>query len=65
MKKLVGKYRMARYTSIIGTRISFYSRNAHLFPLNINLHLKRGIHDFHMSYVLDPAVKAANNVVVV
>ena len=28
-------------------------------------HLKRGIQDFHMSYVLVPADKAANNVVVV
>ena len=28
-------------------------------------HLKRGIRDFHMNYVLVPADKAANNVVVV
>ena len=28
-------------------------------------HLKRGIQDFHMNYVLVPADKAANNVVVV
>ena len=28
-------------------------------------HLKRGIQDFHMNYVLVPAHKAANNVVVV
>ena len=27
-------------------------------------HLKRGIQDFHMNYVLVPADKAANNVVV-
>ena len=28
-------------------------------------HLKRGLQDFHMNYVLVPAEKAANNVVVV
>ena len=28
-------------------------------------HLKRGIQDFHMNYVLVPADKTANNVVVV
>ena len=28
-------------------------------------HLKQGIQDFHMNYVLVPADKAANNVVVV
>ena len=28
-------------------------------------HLKRGIQDFHITYVLVPADKAANNVVVV
>ena len=28
-------------------------------------HLNRGIQDFHMNYVLAPADKAANNVVVV
>ena len=41
----------------------------HIFcPLNLNLlfrYLKRGIQDFHMNYVLVPADKAANNVVVV
>ena len=53
---------------IIDTRISFYSRNTHLLPPNPESsfrHLKRGIHDFHMNYVLVPADKAANNVVVV
>ena len=54
---------------IIDTRISFYSRNTHLLlpkPKSYYFrHLKRGIQDFHMNYVLVPAVKAANNVVVV
>ena len=53
---------------IIDTHISFYSRNAHLLPPKPKSsfrHLKRGIHDFHMYYVLVAADKAANNVVVV
>ena len=53
---------------IIDTRISFYSRNTHLLPPKPKSsfrHLKRGIHDFHMNYVLAPADIAANNVVVV
>ena len=53
---------------IIDTRISFYSRYTHLLPPKPKSsfpHLKRGIQDFHMSYVLVPADKAANNVVVV
>ena len=55
-------------SKIIDTRISFYSRNTHLLPPKPKSsfsHLKRGIHDFHMNYVLVPADKAANNVVVV
>ena len=53
---------------IIDTRISFYSRNTHLLPPKPKSsfrHLKRDIQDFHMNYVLVPADKAANNVVVV
>ena len=53
---------------IIDTRISFYSRNTHLLPPKPKSsfrHLKRGIQDFHMNYVLVPADEAANNVVVV
>ena len=53
---------------IMDTRISFYSRNTHLLPPKPKSsfrHLKRGIQDFHMNYVLVPADKAANNVVVV
>ena len=51
---------------IIDTRISFYSRNKHHpKPKSSFRHLKQGIKDFHMNYVLVPAEKAANNVVVV
>ena len=50
------------------TRTSFYSCNTHLVPPKPKSsfrHLKRGIQDFHMNYVLVPADKAANNVAVV
>ena len=53
---------------IIDNRISFYSCNTHLLPPKPKSsfrHLKRGIQDFHMNYVLVPADKAADNVVVV
>ena len=53
---------------MIDTRISLYSRNTHLLPPKPKssfLHLKRGIQDFHMNYVLVPEDKAANNVIVV
>ena len=53
---------------IIDTHISFYPRNKHLLtpkPTASFRHLKRGIQDFHMNYVLVPADKAANDVVVV
>ena len=44
---------------IIVTRISFYSRNTHLLPPKPKSsfrHLKRGIQDFHMNFVLVPAM---------
>ena len=50
------------------SRISFYSRNTHLLLPKLKssfCHLVRGFQDFHMEYVLVPADKAANNVVVV
>ena len=53
---------------IIDTRVSFYSRNTHTLRLKHKSsfhHLKRGNQDFHMNYVLIPANKAANNLVVV
>ena len=49
-------------------RFKGYSRNTHLLPPKPKSsfrHLKRGIQDFHMNFVLVPADKAANNVVVV
>ena len=48
---------------IIDTRLSFYSLNTHILPLNRNL--KRGIQDFYINYVLVQADKAANNVLAV
>ena len=59
-------------SKIIDTRISFYSRNTHCNthhlphkPKSSFRYLKRGFQDFHLNYVLVPADKAANNVVVV
>ena len=52
----------------VDTRISFYSCYSHLLPPKPKSsfrHLKRGIQDFHMNYVLVPADKVANNVEVV
>ena len=53
---------------IIDRRISFYSQNTKMLPRKpkISYHyLKSGIEEFHRKYVLVPADKAANNVVVV
>ena len=49
-------------------RIKFYSQNTNLLPTKPKSsfrHLKQGIQEFHRKYVLVPADKAANNVVVV
>ena len=49
-------------------RIKFYSQNTNLLPpkpKSSSRHLKQGIQEFHRKYVLVPADKAANNVVVV
>ena len=49
-------------------RIKFYSQNTNLLlpkPNSSFMHLKQGIQEFHRTYVLVPADKAANNVVVV
>ena len=46
----------------------FYSNNLDLLPHKPNLffrYLKQDIQEFHRKYVLVPADKAANNVVVV
>ena len=53
---------------IVDQRIKFYSQNTNLLPpkpKSTFRHLKQGIQDFHRKYVLVPADKAANNVVVV
>ena len=53
---------------IVDQRIKFYSQNTNLLPpkpKSTSRHLKQGIQDFHRKYVLVPADKAANNVVVV
>ena len=50
------------------TRISIFSCDTHLVPSkhkSFFRHLKRGIQDFHMNYVLVPEDKAAKNVVLV
>ena len=53
---------------IIDGRISFYCNNLDLLPPKPKFtfrHLKKGIQEFHRKFVLAPAYKAANNVVVV
>ena len=53
---------------IIDGRISFYCNNLDLLqpkPKFTFRHLKKGIQEFHRKFVLAPAEKAANNVVVV
>ena len=53
---------------IVDQRIKFYSQNTNLLPpkpKSTFRHLKQGIQDFHRKYILVPADKAANNVVVV
>ena len=53
---------------IVDQRIKFYAQNTNLLPpkpKSTFRHLKQDIQDFHRKYVLVPADKAANNVVVV
>ena len=55
-------------SKIIDGRISFYCNNLDLLPPKPKFtfrHLKKGIQEFHRKFVLAPADKAANNVVVV
>ena len=57
-----------RIFNIVDQRIKFYSQNTNLLPpkpKSTFRHLKQGIQDFHRKYVLVPADKAANNVVIV
>ena len=54
--------------NIVEKRIKFYSHNTNLLPPKPKSsfrHLKQGIEEFHRKYVLVPADKAANNIVVV
>ena len=54
--------------TIVDKHIKFYSQNTNLLPPKLKSsfrHLKQGIQEFHRKYVLVPADKAANNVVVV
>ena len=54
--------------SVLTLLSGFYSQNTNLLPpkpKSTFRHLKRDIQDFHRKYVLVPADKAANNVVVV
>ena len=56
------------FFDIVDKRIKFYSPNTNLFPPKPKSsfrHLKQGIQEFHRKFVLVPADKAANNVVVV
>ena len=53
---------------LVNERIYFYSQNTNLLhpkPKTSLRHLKLGIQEFHKKYILAPADKAANNVVVV
>ena len=54
--------------NIVDKRIKFYSHNTNLLPPKPKSsfrHLKQGVQEFHRTYVLVPADKAANNNVVV
>lgn len=53
---------------IIDSRIHFYSSNDHLLPPKSRLtfrHLKQGIQEFHSKFVLVPADKASNNIIII
>ena len=52
---------------IIDRRISFHSQNTNTLPCKPKIsfrYLKSGVEEFHRKFVLVPADKAANNVVV-
>ena len=54
--------------NIVDKRIKFYSHNTNLLPRKPKSsfrHLKQGIQEFYRKYILVPADKAANNIVVV
>ena len=54
--------------NIVDKRIKFYSHNTNLLPPKPKSsfrRLKQGIKEFHRNYLLVPADKAANNIIVV
>ena len=54
--------------TIVDKRIKFYSQNTNILPPKPKSsfrHLKQSIQEFHRKYVLVPADKAVNNIVVV
>ena len=53
---------------IVDSRIAFYKTNVHLLPPKPRTslrHLKKGIQEFHSKFVLVPADKASNNIIIV
>ena len=57
-----------RILEIMNTRIMFYDTNPSLLPPKPNFSirtLKSGLRDFHSKFVLVPADKAANNIIIV
>ena len=53
---------------IVNTRIDFYKSNNHLLPFKPKTsfkYLKKGFQDFHSNFVLVPADKASNNVIII
>ena len=53
---------------IIDRHISFYSQNTNMLPCKAKIsyrYLESGIQEFHRKFVLVPADKAANNVIVI
>ena len=53
---------------LVDSRINFYKTNEHLLPPKPRIslrHLKKGIQEFHSKFVLVPADKAANNIIIV
>ena len=56
------------FQNIVDKHIEFYSQNPNILsskPKSSYRHLKQGIQEFHRKYVVVPADKAANNIVVV
>ena len=68
LEAALNSWKLNIFFKIIDGRISFYCNNLDLLPPKPKFtfkHLKKGIQEFHRKFVLAPADKAANNVVVV